>query len=347
MSTNSLAREFVSGEGADADEPTQIRELPVTSGSDQLPPDPWTGFLAPGLSLAGEAFLTVSTVFDLPTTVATVPVEKASAFSEVSSTPLGFVWHTSCFLIICGRRINKMTQRFIAPAGNDPDANQRSYCSYRRPFAETLIVRDQCSGNMRVHRICALLATMAVALFLATPGFGQEQRHPYSEYTYWFGGTFENGHAFSSTVGARNYQLETRYERLIYWNQPFAVRWVFDLVPVALVGDRYTSSGRRAYSYGIGGSPVGAQVNFVHFRHVEPFLTSGGGFLYFNHRMFGTTQQFNFTAQLGGGVQLFTSSRHTAVDLGYKYHHISNANLANQNPGLDSHMVFIGISLFR
>jgi hypothetical protein len=63
------------------------------------------------------------------------------------------------------------------------------------------------------------------------------------------------------------------------------------------------------------GSPIGAQPNFVHFRHVEPFLTSGGGFLYFNQRMFRTTQ-FNFTAQLGGGVQLFTSSRRTAIDLG-------------------------------
>ena len=103
----------------------------------------------------------------------------------------------------------------------------------------------------------------------------------------------------------------------------------------------------RAYANGVGGSPIGAQVNFVHFHRVEPFLTSGGGFLYFNHRMFGTTQQFNFTAQLGGGVQLFTSSRRTAIDLGYKYHHISNANLGNQNPGLDSHMLFVGLSLFR
>src|SRR5438309_506190 len=96
-------------------------------------------------------------------------------------------------------------------------------------------------------------------------------------------------------------------------------------------------NGHRAYANGVGGSPIGAQVNFVHFHRVEPFLTSGGGFLYFNHRMFGTTQQFNFTAQLGGGVQLFTTSRRTALDLGYKYHHISNANLGNQNPGLDSH----------
>jgi lipid A 3-O-deacylase PagL len=198
-----------------------------------------------------------------------------------------------------------------------------------------------------VKGVRALAAAIVIAMFLATSASAQEQEHAYNEYTYWFGGAFENGHGFSSTVGARNYQLESRYERLIYWKEPFAVRWVFDAVPVALVGDPHTHNGHRAYANGVGGSPIGAQVNFVHFHRVEPFLTSGGGFLYFNHRMFGTTQQFNFTAQLGGGVQLFTSSRRTAIDLGYKYHHISNANLANQNPGLDSHMLFVGLSLFR
>jgi hypothetical protein len=198
-----------------------------------------------------------------------------------------------------------------------------------------------------VKGVSPFAAPIFIALFLSTSAVAQEPQRAYSEYTYWFCGAFENGHAFSSTIDARNYQLESRYERLIYASSPFAVRWVFDLVPVVMVGDRYTSSGRRAYSYGLGGSPIGAQVNFVHYRHIEPFLTSGGGFLYFNHRMFGTTQQFNFTAQLGGGVQLFTSSRRTAIDLGYKYHHISNANLANQNPGLDSHMLFMGLSVFR
>jgi Lipid A 3-O-deacylase (PagL) len=215
------------------------------------------------------------------------------------------------------------------------------------PSTELKTLRHR-SWKGRVARgASSLAATIFMAMFLTTSAVAQEQHRAYSEYTYWFSGAFENGHAFSSTTGARNYQLENRYERLIYGSQHFAVRWVFDAVPVALVGDRYTSTGRRAYSYGIGGSPVGAQVNFVHYRRIEPFLTSGGGFLYFNHRMFGTTQQFNFTAQLGGGVQLFTSSRRTAIDLGYKYHHISNANLANQNPGLDSHMVFIGLSVFR
>jgi hypothetical protein len=197
-----------------------------------------------------------------------------------------------------------------------------------------------------VQGILGLAVTTVISMFLLSPALAQEQTHAYSEYTFWSGGAFGNGHAFSNTMDARNYQFENRYERLIYWNEPFAVRWVFDLVPLAVVGDPRTGKGHRAYSYGIGGSPIGAQVNFVHFRRVEPFLTSGGGFLRFNHQMFGQTR-FNFTAQLGGGVQLFTSNRRAALDLGYKYHHISNANLGNQNPGLDSHMVFVGISLFR
>ena len=174
-------------------------------------------------------------------------------------------------------------------------------------------------------------------MFLLSSALAQErQGRTYSEYTFWYGGAVGNGHAFAKTLDARNYQFENRNERLIYWKEPFAV----------LVGDPRTGNGHRVYSYGIGGSPIGAQVNFVHFRRIEPFLTSGGGFLYFNHRMFGQTN-FNFTAQLGGGVQLFTSNRHAALDLGYKYHHISNANLGDRNPGMDSHMLFVGISLLR
>lgn len=219
------------------------------------------------------------------------------------------------------------------------------------PQDRTTPTKGICSGQPRRpvwlrHGISGLAGTILMSIFLLTSAFAQEQqKRAYGEYTLWYGGAFGNGHAFSNTINARNYQFENRYERLIYWSEPFAVRWVFDLTS-ALVGDPRTGGGHRVYSYGIGGSPIGAQVNFVHFRHIEPFLTSGGGFLYFNHRMFRQTR-FNFTAQLGGGVQFLTSSRRTALDIGYKYHHISNANLGDSNPGLDSHMLFVGVSLLR
>ena len=240
-----------------------------------------------------------------------------------------------------------MITRFIESANENAHYEPNLVVLQLRLTAQSLLQLIRERRSRVVRAVPCLIPTIVVAMFVTPSAVAQERPHAYSEYTYWFNGAFENGHAFSSTVGGRNYQLESRYERLIYSNGPFAVRWVFDAVPVALVGDPHTSNGHRAYAYGTGASPIGAQVNFVHFRRVEPFLTSGGGFLYFNHRMFGTTQQFNFTAQVGAGVQLFTPDRRTAIDLGYKYHHISDANLANQNPGLDSHMFFIGLSLFR
>jgi hypothetical protein len=103
-----------------------------------------------------------------------------------------------------------------------------------------------------------LAGTILISMFLLTSAFAQEQpKHAYSEYTFWYGGAFGNGHAFANTLDARNYQFENRYERLIYWKEPFAVRWVFDATS-ALVGDPRTGNGHRVYSNGIGGSPVGA-----------------------------------------------------------------------------------------
>jgi Lipid A 3-O-deacylase (PagL) len=87
-------------------------------------------------------------------------------------------------------------------------------------------------------------------------------------------------------------------------------------------------------------------VNWVRYHRIEPFLTSGGGFLYFDRSMFKATH-FNFTAQLGGGVQLLTPGRHRSFDIGCEYHHISNANLGNVNHGMDSVMLFAGFSFLH
>lgn len=211
-----------------------------------------------------------------------------------------------------------------------------------------LIIKNHLSsspiGGLRARHLPQLICTAAALLIFAGSACAQD-RPAMNEFTTWFGGQFANKHAFSDTVNGRLYQVENRYSRLIYAGGPFAVRWVFDVVPMTLVGDPWHIKGRE-YAYGGGGSPIGAQVNWVHYRRFEPFLTSGGGFLYFNDRMFRATH-FNFTAQLAGGVQVFSSSRRRSFDFGCKYHHISNANLGNVNHGMDSLMLFAGVSLRR
>ena len=200
-------------------------------------------------------------------------------------------------------------------------------------------------GGPRARHLPQFMFAIFAVLFLGGVACAQD-RPALNEYTTWFSGQFANEHAFSSdTNNSRMYELETRYSRLVYTGRSFTVRWVADVVPMALVGDPWHPTGRQ-YAYGGGGSPIGAQVNWVHYRRVEPFLTSGGGFLYFNDRMMQATH-FNFTAQLVGGAQFFNSSRRRSFDVGCKYHHISNANLGNVNHGMDSVMLFVGVSFFR
>lgn len=49
---------------------------------------------------------------------------------------------------------------------------------------------------------------IVIVMCVSTSARTQERQQAYSEHRYWFDRAFENGHAFSSSVGARNYQLE-------------------------------------------------------------------------------------------------------------------------------------------
>jgi hypothetical protein len=195
-------------------------------------------------------------------------------------------------------------------------------------------------------RVMLLVGTTMSGMFCAG-SVGAQERPRNNEYAVWFVKQFAPGYAFSEETNGRLYQIEGRYTRVVFARRLIAVRYVAELVPWTVVGDPHTPNGRLAYAHGAGGSPIGAQVNFLHYRHVQPFVTSGGGFLYFDRRMFGTAQQFNFTAQFGGGLQLLSPGRRTALDVGYKYHHISNANLDRTNPGMASHLFFVGVSFYR
>jgi Lipid A 3-O-deacylase (PagL) len=191
-----------------------------------------------------------------------------------------------------------------------------------------------------------LLSVAMLAVFFVDPASAQE-RPPNNEFAVWFADQFASAHAFSEETNGHIYQVEARYTRMILVRRLIALRYVAEVVPLAMVGDPQGPDGSLLSAYGTGGSPLGLQLNFLHDRQVQPFITSGGGFLYFNRRMFGTKQQFNFTAQFGAGVQLLNPSRRASLYFGYMYHHISNADMDRTNPGLGSHMLFVGVSFLR
>ena len=164
-----------------------------------------------------------------------------------------------------------------------------------------------------------------------------------NEFGVWIKGQFSNGHALGSVVDSRMYEAVGRYSRLISSNRSIALRYLAEIIPLSLVGSPQ-ANGQRLYAYGAGAVPAAIQLNCLHYRQLQPFLETGGGFLYFNHQMFYGTQ-LNFTAEIGVGLQIF-SSKHRGLDVGYEYHHMSNANLAN-NPGMDSHAIYMGVSFLR
>lgn len=125
-----------------------------------------------------------------------------------------------------------MTPQFKPGAYKYAQSERDLFSACRRLSGRMLALRDRDRKRRFKKGAPALAATIVIAFLLTASAIAQEQQRAYSEYTYWFGGAFENGHAFSSTVDARNYQLASRYERLIYSSPPFAVRWVFDVVPV-------------------------------------------------------------------------------------------------------------------
>jgi len=192
--------------------------------------------------------------------------------------------------------------------------------------------------------LCLLTCVLFVIVLAATHVRAQDVNTNNNEFGVWISGQFANGHAFGSTTNTRMYQFEGRYARLMYANRTVALRYVATVVPISSVGVP-GGNGQRVYAYASGGSPIAIQLNWLRSRGLQPFLTSGGGFLYFNRHLFNTTQ-LNFTAQAAVGLQVFTSKHHS-IDFGYRYHHISNANLGNENPGMDSHVLFLGISFLR
>jgi opacity protein-like surface antigen len=55
------------------------------------------------------------------------------------------------------------------------------------------------------------------------------------------------------------------------------------------------------------------------------------------------SSQFNFGVGWGAGVQIW-HRENQSVSIGYKFHHISNANSADRNPGADSNLLYAGYS---
>lgn len=95
--------------------------------------------------------------------------------------------------------------------------------------------------------------------------------------------------------------------------------------------------------FGFGFTPVGVVKRFRTTTKASPFVAINGGALIFDQRV-PTTQasQFNFTASAEVGLR-FGPPTERGITLSYRFHHISNAGTAGENPGLASHLITVGV----
>ncbi len=106
----------------------------------------------------------------------------------------------------------------------------------------------------------------------------------------------------------------------------------------------------REWIYSHALSPVGFEINLFPRRRLQPVLTGLGGYALFTQPVpIENAGSFNFTFSVGTGFELYLSREKSRRLLGnpsirveYRYHHISNANTADANPGIDSGIFHMG-----
>lgn len=167
-----------------------------------------------------------------------------------------------------------------------------------------------------------------------------------NEFALWAGGS-PDSFDFVGRVEDRQLLLfGLRYGRVLGAWESVSLEYTLDIIPAAVVFE--PASVRRGSStiYGAGLSPIGFKLNFGQESWIKPFLGASVGFLYFEKDIpVPRSSRFNLTPELGLGVQFFLAPK-KALTLGYKWHHMSNANTGRSNPGMDSHVFYAGFSFF-
>ena len=145
--------------------------------------------------------------------------------------------------------------------------------------------------------------------------------------------------------------IDVRYSYRIRDRPRYAIRYAPELTALALLDEvnwaPVDDLTRRRRTYGSGISPVGFQAVFAPAHRVQPFAGLNGGFLYFADRVLSPQgSQWMYTTDFGGGITIFRKPTQ-ALTLGYRYTHLSNANISVHNPGTDSNTFYVGVSRFR
>jgi hypothetical protein len=222
-------------------------------------------------------------------------------------------------------------------------------------------------SRVQLSRI-VISAALVFAGFLAAAPAARcqiaESYEPKNEFGVWAGYSFDSPHLIGVTSERQLGLLAVHYARTLWENHSVSLQYTIDILPLELVLQPKITNvifttppphntfvpGPREFVYSGGISPIGLKMNFLRRHRLQPFVASTAGFIASVKPVpidvpGGT--QFNFQFDFQAGFQRYNSSRTRAWTLGYKLLHISNANRADLNPGMDANVIFLGYSFFR
>lgn len=115
----------------------------------------------------------------------------------------------------------------------------------------------------------------------------------------------------------------------------------YEVAGALYVAPGYIAVGQRAVS-GFAMSPVGVEGQFRTSTRWRLFAAGAAGAVWFTRDVpLPGTRAFNFTFEFGGGAIRQLTDR-SALRIGYKFHHLSNAYTVPVNPGLDANVWVVG-----
>lgn len=161
-----------------------------------------------------------------------------------------------------------------------------------------------------------------------------------NELQVWTGG----GHGLNgSTASSGVWNLGVRYGWVL--TSPHGpsflqgeFEYAVDAVPAFVVTQKTDTA------FGMGLNPFALKWNFTKPRTVVPYFELGGGTLFTNVKVPPGTSHVNFTTSGALGLHFPQSKYNWSAEL--RFMHISNAGIANLNPGINTLQLRIGFGRF-
>lgn len=185
--------------------------------------------------------------------------------------------------------------------------------------------------------VCSILFTLLPFNSFASPTDTEPEKN--LSIGFWFGYS-----PFSNTILARIDEAKLVLAGLDVTHTSFNIQNISIRASSQLIIFGMTDfpkngqSGPRDQRSGIGLIPLKATIPLINSTNSFPYLSAGIGFMFFSQRFPNNEgTQFNATIEAGAGYQTRLTEQ-LSLDIGYRFHHMSNGQTGQVNPGIDSNL---------